>query len=178
MRKSILLALAFTLVLGLWAADKAPMPAQAQRGHTIFLHSTKSTACAACHQLAGEGLAVAPDLTNMATYGSVHVLVATIRMSMTENVFAVKTAEGTFPGVLKQKKADASEYWDLSQNPPVLRTLAAKEILSADRDTKWQHPPTAADYTPQEYADLIGFLKWAATGATKEITKADVGELQ
>jgi len=66
----------------------------------------------------------------------------------------------------------------LSQMPPLLRTLASKEIVSSERDTKWAHPPATIDYTAQEYADMIAFLQWAATGSQKEVKASDIGELQ
>jgi mono/diheme cytochrome c family protein len=162
------------LTSGLIAADKPPATAQVQRGLEIFSHSTKGTACAICHALGGAGTAVAPDLTTMATYGTIHGLVATMRMSMTEHVMSVKTADQQFPGILKEKRADGSDYWDLSKTPPELRKLSAKEIVSVQRDQKWEHPPANAEYTSQELADLIGFLKWTTTGSVKVIKPAEV----
>jgi cytochrome c1 len=94
-------------------------------------------------------------------------------MSMTEYVQQIKTAEGTFPGMVKEKKEEQTEVWDLSQLPPVLRSLPTKQI-SMTREQKWKHPPSTVEYSSQELADLIGFLKWAATGSVKEIKPADV----
>jgi len=175
MRNTLYFTLAFGLaVAGLAAADKPPASAQAERGRSIFMHSTKGTACATCHELAGAGTAIGPDLTNLATYGSVHVLVNTMHMSMTEHVVLLKTADGKFPAILKNKQGEESEYYDLSQMPPVLKKFTAKQIVSSDRDTKWQHPPATVEYTSQELADLVSFLKWAATGTNKEIKPAEV----
>jgi hypothetical protein len=42
----------------------------------------------------------------------------------------------------------------------------------------WKHPPASAGYTSHELADLIGFLKWAATGSQKEIKVADIETTQ
>ena len=167
-----------TIASGSMAADKSPATTQVQRGREIFLHSTKGTACATCHEMAGMGTAVGPDLCMMASAATVHSMVATIRMTMTNTVLAVKTANGTFPAVLKQKQGDESEFWDLSQMPPVLRKLTSNQILSSDRDTKWLHPPTTNEYTQQEFADLIAFLQWAATGSQKEVKASEIGELQ
>ena len=114
----------------------------------------------------------------MAGMATIHSLVATIRMTMTNSVLLVETANGSFPAVLKQKQGNESEFWDLSQIPPLLHKLTSKEILSSDRDTTWPHPPSTIDYTAQEYADLIGFLQWAATGSQKEVKASEVGELQ
>jgi len=174
--KSILcVVLALSLSIA-FAQEKKPTTAQTQRGQQLFLHSAKGTACGTCHTMAGVGNAVAPDLTTMATYAPPRGIVSTMHMSMTEHVQLVTTADGAFPGILKQKQGDDSEFFDLSQMPPVLRKLTAKEISSIQRDQKWQHPPAAAGYSSQELADIIGFLKWAATGTTKEIKPSDVEE--
>jgi hypothetical protein len=160
------------------AADKAPITAQGLRGREIFLHAAKGTACGTCHQMADVGTAVGPDLSMMAGNATVHSFVATMRMTMTNTVLLVKTASGGFPAVLKEKQEYESAFWDLSKMPPVLRKLTSKEIISTERDTKWQHPPATVDYTPQEFADLIGFLQWAATGSQKEVKASEIGELQ
>jgi cytochrome c1 len=179
MRITLYAVLGFTMSwVGLMAAGKPPISAQAKRGQEIFLHSTKGTACGTCHQMAEIGTAVGPDLSMMAGMATIHSMVATIRMTMTNTVLSVKTANGAFPAVLKQKQGDVSEFWDLSQMPPVLRKLASKEIVSSDRDTKWPHPPATIDYTAQEYADIIAFLQWAATGSQKEVKASEIGELQ
>jgi hypothetical protein len=168
------LALAWPVAI---KGDRQRAPAQAERGRELFLNSSKGTVCETCHALAGVGTAVGPDLTKMASMGTPHNLVMMIRMTMTNEVQLVKTADGKFPGFLKQKQGDETEIWDLSQTPPVLRKLASKEIVSMERDTKWQHPPASIDYTSQKLADIIGFLKWAAAGSKKEIKPADVGDL-
>ncbi len=187
MRKTLSGTLACTMTLvGLVAADRAAdkaldkaMPtAQVQRGRAVFMSSAKGTACGTCHLMAGVGTSVGPDLKTMAENATVHSLVATIRMTMTNTVEMVKTASGSFPAVLKQKQGDVSEYWNLEETPPVLRKLTSKEIVSVERDITWSHPPAMIDYTAQEYADIIAFLRWAATGATKEVKASEIGELQ
>ena len=55
-----------------------------------------------------------------------------------------------------------------------MRTLLNREIISAERDEKWHHPPALANYTPQELADVIAFLKFATTGSQKEIEAAEI----
>jgi mono/diheme cytochrome c family protein len=156
------------------AQEKQPPTAQTQRGRELFLKSPKGIACGTCHTMAGVGSAVGPDLTRMASLATPRGLVAAMQMQMTENVQEVKTASGTFPGILKQKQGDEVEIWDLSQTPPVIRKLTPKQIISTTRDQHWKHPPASAGYTSQELADIIGFLKWAATGTQREIRMADI----
>ena len=128
--------------------------------------------------MAGLGTAIAPDLTKMATYGSPRSLVATMHMSMTEYVRRV-SAKGTasFPGIVKGEQGGEREIWDLSQMPPVLRKFTTDQSVTLERDQKWKHPPASAGYTPQELADIIGFLRWAATGSQKEVPVSEVEPL-
>jgi len=180
MRKTLFAGLACALVLPMFAADEKKLPTeQIQRGHDLFLKSPKGTACATCHQMAGEGTAVGPDLKTMGSMGTPHVIVSTMRMTMTTYVQSFQTTtNGTFPGMLKDKQPDFVEAWDLSQKPPVLRKLAASEVKAIERDQTWKHPPASVDYTPQELADLIGFLRWAATGAATEVKASEVADMQ
>jgi hypothetical protein len=124
------------------------------------------------------GTAIGPDLSPFASVATPHSLVATIKMTMTNEVQLVKTAESKFPGILKSKQGDDIEIWDLSKIPPVLHKLTAKEITSMERDTVWRHPPALADYNAQELADIIGFLRWASTGSQKEVKASDVDDSQ
>jgi hypothetical protein len=175
MRNAFSIGLALALILPALSKDNDPPPnPQIQRGHDIFVKSGKGTACATCHELGGEGTAVGPDLKMMGSQGTPHVIIMTMRMTMTNNVQSFKTTHGgTFPGMLKEKGKDETEVWDLSQTPPLLRKLPNSEIVSVDRDQTWKHPPASVDYTPQELSDLISFLRWASTGTAQEVKAAD-----
>ena len=155
-------------------AQNKPVPKQVERGRELFLQSPKGTPCASCHTMAGLGTAVGPDLKPLASVVPARGMVMAIKMDMTQNVQEVKTATGSFPGLLKQKEGDEVQVWDLSQSPPTLRKFNPKEIVSMMRTEKWGHPPTSAGYTSQELADIIGFLKWASTGSTKEVKVDDI----
>lgn len=177
---AVLAASSLLVSIAVYAQDQAakprpPITAQAKRGHEFYLHSPKGTACATCHQVDGEGTAVGPNLKNIATFIGPHGLAGTIEMSMTAYVQEVKTStKGTFPGIQKSKEGDTFQIWDLSKIPPVLLTLSSKEIKSMQHNEKWKHPPTLADYSDQELADIVAFLKWAAVGATAEIKPSDL----
>lgn len=174
MQRAYRFALALVVVSAAGIAqNKPPIPAQATRGRELFLKTSKGIACATCHSMAGLGTAIGPDLSKMA-FAPPRGIVSTMHMSMTEYVQEVKTDEGTFPGIVKQKQDDESEIWDLSQTPPVLHKLTSKQIVSMKRDQKWKHPPSTVEYTSQELADIVGFLKWAASGSMKEIKPEDV----
>lgn len=173
MKPSLILAIAVAAASVTLAQDNRP--AQVKRGQELFEKSQKGVACANCHKMKGIGTDVGPDLTKLASVVGSHGLVKTIQMQSTEYVQEVKLADGkTFSGIQKQKQGDELQMWDLTQTPPVLMTLASKDVASVARETKWKHPPTSAGYTSQELADIIGFLRWASTGARTEIKIEDV----
>ena len=179
MRRTLSIGIALALAAAIFAKDeKTPPTAQIQRGHDLFVNGKNGVACGTCHELGGVGTAIGPDLKTMGAQGTPHVIVSTMRMTMTEYVQSVKTADGVFPGMVKGKTAEETEVWDLSKMPPALRKLANKQIQSTDRDSTWKHPPASVDYTPQEFADLISFLRWAATGSEKEVKLSEVADLQ
>lgn len=160
------------------AQEKAPPTPQTQRGKELFVRSPKGVACGTCHTMAGYGTAVGPDLKLLASLAMPRGLVTAIKMSMTETVQEVKITKGaTFPGILKEKTGDSMAIWDLSQMPPKLMTFPAAEV-SLKRNEKWKHPPTAAGYTNQELADIVGFLRWAATGERNEVTVEQIAVSQ
>ncbi|MBZ5611576.1 MAG: c-type cytochrome [Acidobacteriia bacterium] len=180
MRNALSIGLALALAVPILASDdvKQPPTPQIQRGHDLFVKPAKGVACATCHRMGGEGIAIGPDLTTMGTQGTPHVIVMTMHMTMTNYVQSFKTVGGTFPGMLKAKTADDTEVWDLSQMPPALQRLPNKQIISTDRDSTWKHPPASVEYSSQELADLIGYLRWAATGAQKEVKASEVADLK
>jgi hypothetical protein len=98
----------------------------------------------------------------------------TMHMTMTEHVRYLKTTDGEFPAIFKQKFGDTSEFYDLSKIPPTLHRLTDRQIIANNRDLKWQHPPAGASYNAQELADIIAFLRWATTGAVKDVAASEV----
>jgi cytochrome c peroxidase len=175
MKRSVRFALLSLLgwQMGAAASDR-PITAQAERGRELFLKTPKGTACATCHTMAGVGTAVGPDLRTLASAVGPRPLVMTIRMTVTAYVQDVQTSDGDFPGLQKAKQGDQIDTCDLSKTPPVLRTLKASQVTSMKQSQTWKHPPASAGYTSQELADIVGFLKWAATGSQTEIKPSDV----
>jgi mono/diheme cytochrome c family protein len=175
MQRGFYLALLFGLSLHIVASEvRRPMPAQAARGRELFLQSPKGTACGTCHALAGIGTAVGPDLTKLAAPVGPRGIASAIRMTVTAYVLEVQSEGSTFPAIQKLKLGDKVELWDLSHTLPALRKLDEKQIIGMKANTTWKHPPASAGYTSKELADLIGFLKWAATGTQTEVTAAEV----
>ncbi len=172
MRQSILCAL---LCWGLPALAADGAGAQIERGRQLFLNSPKGLPCATCHSLEGKGTAIGPDLTRLAGVVGPRGLVMTIQMTMTAYVQQISLKNGrVFPGIQKQKEGDTLDIYDLSKTPAVLLHVKSGEVSSMKENTKWSHPPTSAGYTQEELADIISYLKFAATGVSAEVAVKDL----
>jgi mono/diheme cytochrome c family protein len=159
--------LSVLLFLQASAADK-----QIERGQTLFF---ADTGCGTCHALKGRGTAVGPDLKVLGKVG-VRALVTAIRASRTQYVETIKPKDGDpFPGI-KVSSADAAtvEYYDLSKTPPELRKFAPGDIESKADNSSWKHPPSVGGYTNEQLADIVAFVRWAATGSRKTVDASDV----
>lgn len=161
------------------AASGDPATEQGKRGQKLFLASPKGTACGTCHELNGAGTPVGPDLKGIASYAMPRGIAMAIRMATTETVQTVTLPDDTkFAARVVEKKAGAYKLWKLSVMPPALLTLGEKDIKSLERDQSWKHPPAAAGYSPAELADIIGYLRWVATGNIKTVTEDEVASSQ
>ncbi len=173
-----MLRLAVVVALGLGAAAPAraqDLPAQAQRGRELFLNSPKGVACAACHQIKDIGTPAGPDLRTLASAAVPKGLVTAIQMTMTEYVREYKVkGVGSFPAMKAGEEGDQVLLYDLTGNKAELKKVAKSAIDEVKPNTKWKHPPTSASYNNQELADLIGFLRFAATGSRTEVKPDDL----
>lgn len=170
---------ALTLILNfciLHAQERRPLAPQIQRGQDLFLKQTKGLPCGTCHSLAGVGTAVGPDLKTLGSAVGPHGIVMAMHMTITAYVQEVKLASGiSYPGLVKGKLGEEMEIWDLSKMPPELRKLSTKEAV-LKQNTSWKHPPVTVEYTDQELADIVAFIKWASTGSAKLVKPEDVAE--
>jgi hypothetical protein len=97
-----------------------------------------------------------------------------IRSTITENVLQVVTKEGSFPGRKISEDATSLRVFDLGQNPPVARTIAKVDVVSAKQDTAWKHPPGTEKFTGTDLADIIAYIRWAGAADKKAVSADDV----
>jgi mono/diheme cytochrome c family protein len=158
--------LSVLLFLQASTADK-----QDERGQTLFV---AEAGCGSCHALKGHGTAVGPDLRVLGKVG-VRALVTAIRASRTEYVETIKLKEGdAFPGMKVSADATTLQYYDLSKKPPELRKFAPGDVQSKSDNSTWKHPPAVGGYTNEQIADIVAYVRWAATGSRKAVDAADV----
>ena len=156
----------------LFLQASSPADKQIERGQTLFM---ADKGCGTCHALKGKGTAVGPDLRVLGKV-SVGALATAIHASRTQYVEDIKLKNGdSFPG-MKTASADPAtlQYYDLSKMPPELKKFTAADVDSKSDNSTWKHPPAAGGWTNEQIADIVAYIRWAATGSRKTVDPADV----
>lgn len=152
-------------------AQAAATP-QIERGEALFFDATKG--CATCHALKGRGTAVGPDLRNIG-HLTPQAIASAIRATATAYVQTATLKDKTkFPAMPVSQDDKTVQIYDLSKTPPELRKLAKDEVTLTNHDGAWKHPPATADYTKEQVADIVGFVRYAASGARKTVDPSEV----
>ena len=153
-----------------WA--QTTVPQQVQRGEALFLETSKG--CVNCHSLKGHGTAVGPDLSVIGRL-SPAAIVTGIRSSATQYVETVRLNSGeAFPGMPAGAEGSILKYYDVSKMPPELRRIEKSNLKITVSQDAWKHPPSVGNYTKEQVADLVAYIRYAVTGNTKPVDPADL----
>lgn len=153
-----------------WAQSAAQQ--QVQRGEALFLETSRG--CMNCHALKGHGTAVGPDLSVIGRL-SPQAIVTAIRSSITQYVQSVKLKSGeSFPGMPAGNDDKTLQFYDVSKMPPELRKIDRAELGGTANQDQWKHPPSVANYTNEQLADLIAYIRSSVTGAAKKVDPANL----
>jgi mono/diheme cytochrome c family protein len=145
---------------------------QIDRGQALFLDS--SGGCAACHALKGKGTAVGPDLTGMGRLAPQAIAMA-VHSTVTQYVQLVKLkSDESFPAMVGTKDDKTIQLFDLSKDPPQERKVDKAEVVSMTPNDKWKHPPAAAKISEEKLADIVSYIRYAASGTKKAVEPDEV----
>jgi putative heme-binding domain-containing protein len=170
-RKRFVMA-ALLLAAAAPAGAQTDVPAQAVRGQEMFLRSAKPRACATCHALAGQGTAVGPDLKMWAQFPP-RATATAIMAKLTDKVVEIRPKQGgAFPALKIDENDKSVTVYDLAGL--TRRELARTDIAEVAANTKWKHPPGQEEYTADQLADLVAFIRWAGAKDRKPVAPDDV----
>ena len=151
---------------------QAAVPSQTERGQALFFDAQQG--CGNCHALKGKGTEVGPDLTGLGRLGPQAIAMAA-RSTVTQYVQVVKLkAGGSFPGMPGKKDDKTAVWFDLSKNPPEKKELAPADIASTSGNDSWKHPPAKDKISAEKLADIVAYIKFAATGSRKAVDPSEV----
>lgn len=151
---------------------QAAIPPQIERGEAAFFDAAKG--CATCHALKGRGTAVGPDLRTMGRLAP-QAVASAIRATATAYVQTVKPKDGPkFPAMLMKQDDATVQVYDLSKTPPELRTFNRGDVTVSNHDGSWKHPPATQELTSEQLADIIAYVRYAASGSRKAVDPSEV----
>jgi putative heme-binding domain-containing protein len=151
---------------------QAAVPPQIERGETLFFDATKG--CAACHALKGRGTAVGPDLRTLGRLAP-PAIASAIRATATAYVQTVKPKDGPKFSAMPVTQDDTTvQVYDLSKTPPELRKFNRSDVTISNHDGAWKHPPATAGYTKEQLADIVAYVRYAASGSRKTVDPSEV----
>jgi mono/diheme cytochrome c family protein len=150
---------------------QAAVPSQTERGEALFFDAQKG--CGNCHSLKGKGTAVGPDLTVIGRLAPAAIAMAA-RSTVTQYVQVAKIKSGgSFPAMTGKKDDKSVVLYDLSKMPPEKVEVAPADFSLAANDV-WKHPPAVAKISNEDLADIVSYIKYAATGSKKSVNPDDV----
>ena len=152
-------------------AQAALAQTQTERGENLFFNTEKG--CGGCYALKGKGTAVGPDLTGIGRLAPAAIAMAA-RSTVTQYVEVIKVKDGdSFPAYIASKDGDNVTVFDLSKQPPAKKVLAATAFTKSGNDT-WKHPPAVTKIDNKDLADIIAYIRFAASGAKKAVDPSEV----
>jgi mono/diheme cytochrome c family protein len=151
---------------------QAAVPSQTERGEALFFDAQNG--CGNCHSLKGKGNAIGPDLTVMGRLAPAAVAMAA-RSTVTQYVQVVKLkSKESFPAITGKKDDKSVVLFNLSKMPPEKHEVAPGDIASMGSNDVWKHPPAANKISNEQLADIVAYVKFAATGSKKSVSPDDV----
>jgi putative heme-binding domain-containing protein len=157
--------------VALLLAQSAVTP-QIERGQSLFYDASQG--CGTCHALRGRGTAVGPDLRGMGRL-SPQAIATAVHSTVTAYVQTAKLKSGeSFSAMPVAQDDKVVQVYDLSKSPPELRKIERPEITMANHDGSWKHMARKDAYTNEQLADIIAYVRYAASGSKKPVDPSEV----
>lgn len=151
---------------------QSAVPPQIERGEALFSEAGKG--CATCHALKGHGTAIGPDLRTIGRL-SPQAIAAAVRATATAYVQTIKPKDGPkFPAMPAAQDDKTVQVYDLSKAPPELRKFDRESVTISGHDGTWRHPPATAGYSKEQLADIVAYIRYAASGSKKAVDPSEV----
>ena len=155
----------------LWLLQSA-LPPQIERGRVLFMDASRG--CSTCHVLQGQGTAVGPDLKLISSLPP-RAIVTAMRSTLTQYVQKIKLKNGeSFPAMPGAKGGATMALYDLSKMPPERRELGQADVESMRNNDSWKHPAAVREYTAEQMADIVAFVRFAGSGDKRRVDPDDV----
>ena len=128
----------------------------AGRGRELFSDAVRSFGrCSTCHEVNGIGIPIAAPIVTIPAGAAALKALATPRVST-----AIVAGE-SMPALILSNKSQAVLFYDLTTQPPVLRTVAPTAVQTRD-GSNWSHSSVIVSYNDAELSSILGYLRAVA----------------
>jgi mono/diheme cytochrome c family protein len=135
------------------APSGPPLSGEATRGRELFSDAVRGFArCSACHEVNGIGIPVSTPISRLPATPQA------LRSLATSQVSTATLAGESMPVLLVSRTSRNVIFYDLTNSPPVLRTVDATSVTTADGST-WRHSSMIAVYNDTELAAILAYLR-------------------
>jgi mono/diheme cytochrome c family protein len=135
------------------AAQEAPLSPDAARGRELFSDAVRGFArCSTCHQENGIGISVATPMVQ------IPASVPALRALAASQVSTATAGGETMPALVLSKTSRNVILYDLTELPPVLRTLEPGSVNFAE-GSAWRHASVIGSYNDSELASILIYLR-------------------
>ena len=150
-------------------------------GETVFF-SRGARSCYVCHNVAGRGGSVGPELMSKVaslTPRELFQRIIVVPHRGTDPAYGttrLTTRVGMIlTGIKAGETEDAVRFYDTSSLPPILRTIPKKDIVELEPHNSSVMPSDyASRLTLQQLLDIVSYLKSSAGGAPVSVTLNEV----
>ena len=80
----------------------------------------------------------------------------------------------SFPAMPVAQDDRVVQVYDLSKSPPELRKIERPEITMVSHDGSWKHMARKDAYTNEQLADIVAYIRYAASGSRKPVDPSEV----
>lgn len=137
-------------------------PDEHSRGRDLFFDLTREGRCSVCHRLNGIGAAIGLDITKVSALKVTDgPQVLRYGRPRTVRTFVLKDGE-RFPGINLERTATQTRVYDLTSNPPVLRSLVTTEVQSIQRQSTWRHGNVVKGYSLEDLQSIWNYVRFVA----------------
>jgi putative heme-binding domain-containing protein len=150
-------------------------------GETVFF-SRGARSCYVCHAVSGRGGSVGPELMSKVaslTPRELFQRIIVVPHRGTDPAYGttrLTTRVGMIlTGIKAGETEDAVRFYDTSALPPILRTIAKKDIVELSPHNSSVMPSDyASRLTLQQLLDIVSYLKTSASGTPTSVTLSEV----
>jgi mono/diheme cytochrome c family protein len=126
---------------------------EAAKGRALFFDATRGFGrCSTCHQLDGNGIAIADPMNHVPENS------AALRDLPTPHVRTFTSGAETFPAEVVKNSGGEAIVYDLTSAPPVRRTFSNAKI-QLDDHSNWRHSAAMQSYTDADLESILAFLR-------------------